>query len=267
MSIKFPEKSRNLANCPCCKHFIFFEVLLSLTNLNDTVNPAMTYVFGDIHGCLKAFDSLLDLINPTKQDTIVTLGDYVDRGPDSKGVIDRLIELKKSHNVVCLRGNHELMMQDARQGPPASSFWLLNGGIETLESYRCRSLAQLPDEHWEFIDSLVSHHYVDNFLLTHATPPHQGSVDDYDDDDLYWARFNEPQEREDGFILVCGHTPQEDRRPIMHNGHICLDTGCVHEGFLTALTLETGEYLQANEEGQLRDGALELPKVAEQHAA
>ncbi len=222
----------------------------------------MTYVFGDIHGCLNSFNALIDQITPTKDDLVITLGDYIDRGPSSMGVIDRLIELRSELNLVCLRGNHELMMEEARQGPPASSFWLLNGGIETLESYQCRSLSQIPEKHWQFVSELESHCIVDHYLLTHATPPHRGSIEDYTDDDLYWSRFHDLEEREDGYILVCGHTPQEDRKPVLTNGHICLDTGCVHEGFLTVLTLETGEYLQANEQGHLRDGKLELPVLA-----
>ena len=219
----------------------------------------MTYVFGDIHGCLNSFNTLVKKLAPTDHDLIVTLGDYIDRGTSSRGVIDRLIELRSEINMVNLRGNHELMMEDARQGPPASSFWLLNGGIETLESYDSRSLTSVPEEHWQFMSELKSHHIVDNFLLTHATPPHKGSVADYDDDDLYWARFNNPRERADGYFLVCGHTPQESRRPLLKNKHLCIDTGCVNDGFLTALTLETGDYLQANEEGRTRKGRVNLP--------
>lgn len=222
----------------------------------------MTYVFGDIHGCLDAFNYLLDEIAPASTDQIVTLGDYIDRGPASKGVIDRLIQLDSEVDLVALKGNHELMMEEARQGPPASSFWLLNGGIETLESYQCRSLSEVPEEHWQFIAGLKSHHLADHFLMTHATPPHRGPIADYDDDDLYWNRFRNPKEREDGLFLICGHTPQENRKPALRNNHLCLDTGCVHDGFLTALILETGEYLQANEAGELRRSKIQLPAMA-----
>lgn len=218
----------------------------------------MTYVFGDIHGCLNSFNLLLEFLQPGKNDEVVTLGDYIDRGPSSKGVIDRLLQLREETNLVALKGNHEMMMEDARQGPPSSSFWLLNGGIETLESYSGRSLNNVPEEHWQFFRELKSHHVVDQFLLTHATPPFNKTMADCDDDDLYWNRFRKPKHRTDGKLLVCGHTPQDDRRPALHQGNICLDTGCVHHGFLTALTLETGEYLQANEEGDIREGHLDI---------
>lgn len=218
----------------------------------------MTYVFGDIHGCLKSFNFLLERLSPGKGDVVVTLGDYIDRGPASKGVIDRLLKLRDETTLVALRGNHELMMEDARKGPPASSFWLLNGGIETLESYSGRSLANIPQEHWQFLSELKTHHEMDNFLLVHATPPADACIENCDDDDLYWSRFRNPKPRADGKILVCGHTPQDERVPVHHNGNICIDTGCVHEGYLTALTLETGAYLQANEEGTFKNGEIEL---------
>ena len=218
----------------------------------------MTYIFGDIHGCLKSFNTLLDQLRPGKSDTVITLGDYVDRGPSSKGVVDRLLALQSETNLIALRGNHEIMMEDARQGPPASSFWLLNGGIETLESYQTRSLNDVPEAHWEFFRKLKSYHQTDDYLLVHATPPSDGQLEDYDQDDLYWARFRDPEPRKDGLFLICGHTPQEDFKPFLQNAHLCLDTGCVHEGYLTALTLETGDYIQAKEDGQTMKGKVEL---------
>ena len=126
----------------------------------------MTYLFGDIHGCLKSFESLLDRLSPTQDDTVITLGDYVDRGPDSHGVIERLLTLRDQTNLIGLRGNHELMMMEALQGPPASGFWLLNGGLETLESYGIRKLSEVPQEHWELFQSFEDYHVIGDFLLT-----------------------------------------------------------------------------------------------------
>jgi serine/threonine protein phosphatase 1 len=222
----------------------------------------MTYVFGDIHGCLRAFETLLDQLQPGSDDVIIALGDYIDRGADSKGVIDRLIALKKELTLVALRGNHEIMMQEALLGPPSSGFWMMNGGLETLDSYNVRSLKGIPDEHWEFFRNLRDIHVAEPFLFTHATPPPRQSVAEFSGDSLYWARFTNLRERDDGRFLICGHTPQDDRRPGLQAGHLCLDTGCCHGGYLTALTLETGDYLQANEEEKLRDGSLDLPVLA-----
>src|SRR5436190_23316404 len=92
---------------------------------------------GDIHGCLGPLDDLLAWVKPAPDDLVVTLGDYVDRGPDSRGVLDRLIGLKRSGaKLVCLRGNHEVMMLDARKGGPAEKQTGLSlGGVQRLASY------------------------------------------------------------------------------------------------------------------------------------
>ena len=88
---------------------------------------------GDIHGCLGPLDDLLAWVQPAPDDVLITLGDYVDRGPDSRGVINRLIELKKKRPVICLRGNHEIMMLDAWQGGRTErKSWLSVGGVECL---------------------------------------------------------------------------------------------------------------------------------------
>ncbi len=91
---------------------------------------------GDIHGCSKALDAILGAMQLTSNDTLITLGDYVDRGPDTKGVIDRLIELSTSCKLVPLLGNHEEMMLDVLQEQSPPYRWLQYGGVDTLDSYR-----------------------------------------------------------------------------------------------------------------------------------
>ncbi len=83
---------------------------------------------GDIHGCSVALDALLAVVQPQADDLLITIGDYVDRGPDSSGVIQRLLKLQKTHNLVALRGNHEVMMLAARGGPEELAEWLECGG-------------------------------------------------------------------------------------------------------------------------------------------
>ena len=94
-----------------------------------------TLAFGDIHGATANLDALLAAVAPTPDDWLIFLGDYVDRGPDSKGVLDRLIALKATHRVVCLRGNHELMMLQARADAGMRKMWLGVGGMQCLASY------------------------------------------------------------------------------------------------------------------------------------
>src|SRR5436190_20525021 len=89
---------------------------------------------GDVHGCSRALDLLLTDLDPRDGDTVVTLGDYIDRGPDSKGVLDRLLGLHRAGRLVALRGNHEIMMLAARQSQSDMAYWPHFGGRETLHS-------------------------------------------------------------------------------------------------------------------------------------
>src|SRR6476646_9765377 len=122
---------------------------------------------GDIHGCLKAFDDVLAWVAPTPEDKIVLLGDYVDRGPDSRGVIDRILELRRHLDLICLRGNHEQMMVAAyRGGRPDKRMWLGVGGVQTLASYGVvpgsGTLDDVPREHWDFLENgLIDYHESD----------------------------------------------------------------------------------------------------------
>ena len=107
---------------------------------------------GDIHGCITALQSLKDFVGFRSDDVIVTLGDYVDRGPDSRAVVDFLIELGETHNHVALRGNHEIMMLDSREVNSWYESWVGYGGAETLLSYASPeggtgSFADIPAAH------------------------------------------------------------------------------------------------------------------------
>src|SRR4051794_4584430 len=114
-----------------------------------------TLAIGDIHGCLQALCTLLDAVGLNPDDRVITLGDYVDRGPDSKGVLDRLTELYAAGQLVALRGNHDQMMIDVfHGGDPA--LWLSCGGPATLRSYGIPvsvepELDQVPPSHWDFL--------------------------------------------------------------------------------------------------------------------
>ena len=90
---------------------------------------------GDIHGCFNALKSLVDFVGFRSDDVIVTLGDYIDRGPDSRAVVELMIELGETHNLVALRGNHEIMMLASRDNASWFHSWIGYGGRETLASY------------------------------------------------------------------------------------------------------------------------------------
>ena len=108
---------------------------------------------GDVHGCAKALASLLEAIQPTQEDTLVFLGDYIDRGPDSRGVVEQVIALGKRCTVVPLLGNHEEMVLAALEGGQSEvRFWLKFGGDVALASYGWKGGPDLrPDELWSLI--------------------------------------------------------------------------------------------------------------------
>src|SRR3954447_9499756 len=130
---------------------------------------ARTIAIGDIHGCSEALDALIRAIGPGPEDTIVTLGDYINRGPDSRGVLDRLIELWHQCRLVPLLGNHDQMLLDVRIGKHPV-YWLLDiGGTTTLDSYGPeRDLGLIPDEHFEFLEGCLDSHETDTHIFVHA---------------------------------------------------------------------------------------------------
>src|SRR2546422_447465 len=128
---------------------------------------------GDIHGCSQALRALLDRIEPTPDDWIITLGDYVDRGPDSYGVIDQLLALHRTGRLVALRGNHEEMMLRARESDERLRDWLDCGGKQALASYSPLGdggkLVDVPDEHWQFLEKVcIDWHETQTHIFVHA---------------------------------------------------------------------------------------------------
>jgi len=113
--------------------------------------PGRTIAIGDVHGCSAALDALIAAIRPRPDDTIVALGDYINRGPDTRGVLDRLIDLGRRCHLVPILGNHDQMLLEARSGLHPTT-WLGMGGLATLDSYGPgRDLDLIPDEHFEFL--------------------------------------------------------------------------------------------------------------------
>ena len=220
---------------------------------------------GDIHGCLGPLDALLDWVAPGPDDLVVTLGDYVDRGPDTRGVLDRLVGLKRAgRRVVCLRGNHELMMLAAREGRGDLRMWLSVGGVQALASYtpgnelRADALAAVPPEHWAFLEyGLVPYFETDTHLFVHAGlyPDHE--LHEQSESILYWEFLPEAMRHQSGKTVICGHTSQKGGDPKVIPGAVCIDTYCHGGGWLTCLDAATGRYWQANFRGERREGAVD----------
>jgi serine/threonine protein phosphatase 1 len=209
---------------------------------------------GDVHGCSLALDALLDSIATRDEDTLVFLGDYVDRGPDSRGVIERLIALSSLPNFVALRGNHDLWMLRARQSPQWLHPWLGKGvgGLATLESYDARNFADIPHAHWDFLNSTQLFHETENFLFAHAGLDGDLPLQDQSEEALLWRRVTETAPHFSGKIFICGHTAQKNGVPLDLGHAICVDTYAHGGGWLSALDCDSRQVFQANQQGETR---------------
>ena len=216
--------------------------------------PGRTIAIGDIHGCWLALRALLDTISPSPADTIVTLGDYVDGGIDSRGVLDLLICLQDRCHLVTLLGNHEEMMLGAREGAAELETWMQFGGHSTLASYDDDRLDAVPRSHWEFLERCHLFFETDSHIFQHANYRSKKPLVEQSRHDLLWLSLLDfvPGPHISGKIAVVGHTPQINGE-ILDLGHpICIDTHCWQGGWLTALDVESGQVWQVNERGQVR---------------
>ena len=223
-----------------------------------------TLAIGDIHGCRTALDHLLAFVDPKPGETIVTLGDYVDRGPDTKGVIDRLIQLHIGGQLVPLRGNHEIMMLGAKEGGKDDiRFWLTFGGIEAMSSYvsvgRYSTLEDIPSTHWHFIKHTCYDFYeTATHFFVHANVHPDIPLRDQKTEYLHWRGLSPAEHRPhcSGKVMICGHTEQRSGIPLRLVSAICIDTAAYGDGWLTCLDVESGGYWQANELGETRRGII-----------
>lgn len=206
-----------------------------------------TIAIGDIHGCADALVALIEAVDPRPTDTIVTLGDYVDHGPDSQRVVAELLALAKRCRLIPLMGNHDEMLLDARTGNADN--WLRAGGMATLASYGIRDdLAGMPPEHLTFFEGLRPYHETDTNLFVHANFAPNLSLDNTNNMTRLWLPLDKlPGPHYSGKIAVVGHTPQPDHA-VLDAGHlVCIDTGCGYGGLLTALDVDSGEVWQVQE--------------------
>jgi serine/threonine protein phosphatase 1 len=234
----------------------------------DTKAPATLppgeriYAVGDVHGCDSRLARMHALIAadleafPAARPTLVHMGDYIDRGPDSAGVLSRLIAGSPVPGlpVVNLLGNHEAMLLDALdENPDAASQWLANGGLESLASWDVPPDSEpdfwrrmIPRGHQELMAGLALRHDAGGYVFVHAGVRPLVPLDRQEKSDLLWIR--EPflsWTRGLGAVIVHGHTPVE--QPAVRANRIGIDTGAVMGGRLTCLVLEADRlgFLQA----------------------
>jgi len=227
------------------------------------------YAIGDVHGCAAQLDKLLKKVDADagaradgRDWRIVMLGDYVDRGPDSAGVMERVMALDAAGHVV-LPGNHEQLMHDALTARPgdvevAADGWWRNGGKQTLKSYGAkrlsrsrvwRSFESVPDHHRAFLKTLLEErpvHYRDDedgLFFVHAGVKPDTPLAETRPEVLLWSRARAFMSRKgrgwvEGLRVVHGHTPVD--APDVCKHRVGLDTGAVYGGMLTCGVFDGG---------------------------
>ena len=221
-----------------------------------------TIAIGDIHGCSAALAALVRAIEPTLLDTMVFLGDYIDRGPDSRGVLEQVIALAQRCTVVPLMGNHEEMLLAALEGTSALRFWLKFGGMEALASYGYRGgpelrpadlRALIPAEHLQFTRKCRDYFETVRHLFVHAYYDPDRPLHEQHWAGLRWLSLpSAPLPHCSGKVAIVGHTPQKSGE-VLDLGYLkCIDTFCHSGGWLTALEVNTGTVWQADRAGEMR---------------
>jgi serine/threonine protein phosphatase 1 len=211
---------------------------------------------GDIHGCADALAELLRAIAPNPADRIITLGDYVDRGPDSRRVIDMLLKLSRHCWLIPLLGNHDKMLLGMRAGKEYMlGNWMDLGGAATLKSFECKTVAGIPNPYITFLQSCRRSHETPHHLFVHANYLSNLPLEEQPLYVLRWESLNSrrPLPHYSGKIAVIGHTAQKSGE-MLDLGHVkCIDTWCYGGGWLTALDVYSGQIWQANQQGCLRE--------------
>lgn len=217
--------------------------------------PGRTLAIGDIHGCSAALDGLLALLRPQPDDTIVTLGDYADRGPDSRGVFDRLIELAARCRLIPILGNHDQVLLDVLSGEEDLDWFLDIGGDATLDSYGPgRDPSLIPADHVAFLESCLDFHETATHIFLHANYDAELPMAEQPVDMLRWEslRAMTPGPHASGKTVVVGHSSQKKGK-VLDLGHlVCIDTYCFGGGRLTALDVATGDTWQVDRDGRPR---------------
>lgn len=194
----------------------------------------------DIHGEYDKLCSVLEQIELNKDDTIVFMGDYIDRGPKSKEVVEKVIDMQKYCNCVYLMGSHEYAMLHAKYDKYYDFLFWNYGGDATADSYGGFDNIML--EHGEFFESLKFYHIQDNYLFVHAGIRNDLPLEEQDEVDMVYIRSNFYNYKHNlPYKIIFGHTEFDE--PQIQEDKICIDTGCGKYAYapLTAIICENGK--------------------------
>jgi serine/threonine protein phosphatase 1 len=206
---------------------------------------SLTFAIGDVHGCLDKLERLIAACEAHadgRPARWVFLGDYVDRGPDSRGVIELLMRRQQAQpgRVVCLRGNHEQMAIQAHADLRAMPLWLANSGATTQRNYP-ETKGRIADAHLAWLAALPFCHDDGLRFFVHAGIDLAEPLDRQDNDVMLWMRepfLSECDEVDCGRFIVHGHTPLKGGRPDLRRRRLNLDTAAVLGGPLTAAAFD-----------------------------
>jgi serine/threonine protein phosphatase 1 len=224
-----------------------------------------TLVIGDVHGKLSLLNRLIEETSyRAGEDRLIFIGDLVDRGEDSRGVVERAMALKQAAPdlVKIIKGNHEAMMMDALSQPDTeqAELWYFNGGVETLQSYAdAEGNLDFPTPHFEFLSSFPTWHEDEHAIYVHASLPeaddgsflHPSAAPE--SPELYWARNRRFFSEYRGKLVVFGHTITgiifgEREKVWLRESVICVDTGAYLTGVLSAIELPSRRVYSVSEE-------------------
>jgi serine/threonine protein phosphatase 1 len=222
---------------------------------------ARTIAIGDIHGCSDALAALLDVVALKPTDTVIPLGDFIDRGPDSRAVLDQLIALAGRCRLIPLLGDHDEMLLDALRDSTNLAKWLKCGGADTLRSYGWRrggprrGLADwIPESHRAFLSGCRPYYETATHIFVHAGVVPDLPMEQQPGLALLW-RVTDAQTAQphcSGKVVVVGHTRQLSGEVLDLGFLICIDTNCARGGWLTALETGTKAVWQADRRGRVR---------------
>jgi serine/threonine protein phosphatase 1 len=217
-----------------------------------------SFAIGDIHGCDVALEVLLNVLRPTSRDTVIVLGDVIDRGPNSARVLDLLCELQEYTQLVFILGNHEEMMLSWLDTGEDLLGWRQFGGEQTLNSYgKPFKPEMIPQTHINLLTSAVPYFEMEDDLFVHANLEPGVALSDQSDEWLRWTHLSLPLSPWDpDRRVICGHTPQLSGMPLVEPGWLCIDTNSYGGGWLTAVDVLTGETYQTRQNGSYRNGWL-----------
>jgi serine/threonine protein phosphatase 1 len=207
----------------------------------------LTYAVGDIHGCHGLLVQLLDAIETDaggRPHMLVFVGDYIDKGPDSAGVIDTLmrLQMQHAHPVICLKGNHDCLMVEAAASAAAEEKWLTMGGAVVLAQYGVARAADLPAAVLAWMDTLPTYHENELQYFVHAgVDPAYPLAAQTDAIRKSMRGIFLEQDHDFGKHIVHGHTPQLSGLPELRPYRTNLDTGVVVTGRLTGAAFENGQ--------------------------